>query len=505
MHVPRLTAPALLYSLALLALSCSPVRQGEDLLVTLLADGSERSILAPASTTVSSLLEQADIVLGPLDRIEPPLATILHDDTRITIVRVLEEDRCQRHPIPFQVVGPGETASGAAQRVQAGVPGEEERCHRILFEDGIERDRVETSRVIIREAVDEVWQEDALTEVEPLYFPGTLVWLSDGNAWLARGDSNQLRQLTRAGKLDGKVLSLSSGGQSLLFTRKQIEDRNNTESNTLWLMPDLDDPSNVVRLLPENVLHAGWKPGSAVEFAYIDSTAKNRVSLLRIDPDSGEILSFRELLTATSENGEQPAITGFNWSGDGSQLSWVGGDTIGITNMNGSNFTLSPGRTGFESASSPCASHAPVWSPDSRLVAIASPAGLDAPSMLSIIDWKVDLRVPLAVNVGPCPAPAWAPLSESGLLAHLQAREPDRPGSRAGFDLVILDRDGSNQRLLFPEAVRPGLEPQQVTWSADARLLALTWQEQLWLVDVNSAEARQFPFSGVVSRIEWSG
>ena len=69
---------------------------------------------------------------------------------------------------------------------------------------------------------------------------------------------------------------------------------------------------------------------------------------------------------------------------------------------------------------------------------------------------------------------------------------------------MILDRDGSNQRLLFPEAGRPGLEPQQVAWSADARLLAFTWQEQLWLVDVDSAEAWPFPFSGVVSRIEWS-
>ena len=504
MRVPRLTAPALLYSLALLALSCSPARQGEDLLVTLLADGSERSILVPASTTVSSLLEQANIVPGPLDRIEPPLDTMLHDDTRITIVRVLEEDRCQRHPIPFQVVGPGETASGGAQRVQTGLPGEEERCHRILFEDGIERGRVETSRVIIREAVDEVWQKDARTKVVPLYFPGTLVWLSDGNAWLARGDSNQVRQLTRAGNLDGRVLSLSNDGHGLLYTRKQIEDRNNTESNTLWLIPDLDNSSNVVPLLPENVLHADWRPGSAVEFAYIDGTAKNSVSLLRIDPDTGEILFFRELQTATPEDGAQPAITGFNWSGDGRQLLWVAGDTVGITDINGSNFALSSGRTGFGGASAPCASHAPVWSPDSRFVAIASPAGLDAPSTLSIIDWKSELQVPLVAKVGPCPAPAWAPLRDSGLLAHLQARDPARPGSRAGHDLMILDRDGSNQRLLFPEAGRPGLKPQQVAWSADARLLAFTWQEQLWLVDVDSAEAWPFPFSGDVSRIEWS-
>ncbi|MCY3946723.1 MAG: ubiquitin-like domain-containing protein [Anaerolineaceae bacterium] len=504
MRLPRLTELALLCCLALLTLSCSPSRQGGDLLVTLLADGSERSILVPASTSVSSLLEKADVVLGPLDRIEPPLTTMLLDDTRITIVRVLEEERCQRHPIPFRVVGPGETASGATQRVQTGLPGEEERCHRIRSEDGIERDRVETSRVVIREAVDEVWQEDTLTEVEPLSFPGTLVWLSGGNAWLARGNSDRLRQLTQDGKLDGRVLSLSADGNRLIYTRTQVEDRINSGGNALWLIQDLDNPSNIVRLLPENVLHAGWRPGSAVEFAYTDSTAKNSVSILRIDPETGEILSFRELLAPNPEDGAQHAITGFQWSGDGRQLSWVQGASIGIMDLNGNNVSLSSVETGIGNATATCASHAPVWSPDNRFVAIASPARLDAPSSLSIIDWKGELQVPLVTNVGPCPAPAWAPVRESGLLAHLQARDPDRPVSRAGHELMILDRDGSNQTLLFPDTGQPGLEPQQVVWSADARLLALIWQEQLWLVDVLSAEAWPFPFSGDVSRIEWS-
>ncbi|MDD9956384.1 MAG: ubiquitin-like domain-containing protein [Anaerolineaceae bacterium] len=504
-RIPSLIPPALLFGLALLAVSCSPARQGGDLLVTLLADGSERSILVPASTSVSSLLDQAEVVLGPLDRIEPPLPTVLHDDTRITIVRVLEEDRCQRHPIPFQVVGPGETASAAAQRVQTGLPGEEERCHRIRFEDGIEQDRVEINRVIIREAVDEVWQEDTLTEVEPLSFPGTLVWLSDGNAWLAHGDSSHLRQLTRDGNLDGNVLSLSTDGNRLLYTQRLVEGQKVPDNNALWLMPDPGVPSKVVRLLPENVLHAGWRPGSAVEFAYADSTAKNSVSILRIDPDTGEILSFRELLIPISEDGTQPGIAGFNWSGDGRQLSWVQGDSTGIMDMDGNNVSLSSGATGFGNASAPCASHAPVWSLDSRFVATASPAGLDAPSTLNVIDWKGELQVPLATNVGPCPAPSWAPVRVSGLLAHLQARDPDRPTSRAGHDLMILDRDGSNQKLLFPDAGQPGLEPQQVVWSADARLLALTWQKQLWLIDVVSGEARPFPFSGNITRIEWSG
>ncbi len=505
MTMLRSITPALLFCLALLSVSCSPTRQGGDLLVTLLADGSERTMLLPASTSVSALLNQVDIVLGPLDRIEPPLPTTLHDGMRVTIVRVLEEERCERHPIPFQRVGPVEPAIGAAQRVQTGLPGEEERCHRVRIEDGIERGRTETSRVIIREAVDEIWREDTLAEDEPFSFPGTLVWLSEGNAWLARGDSSQLRPLTWDGKLDGRVLSLTSDGTRLLFTRKQVDDRNATDSNTMWLMPDLDNPSEVVRLLPESVRLADWTPGSATEFAYTDRAAEGSISIVRIDPDTGEILSFRELLPPRPADGAEPAITGFNWSGDGGHLAWVQGDSVGVMDEFGNNVTLLSGEAGLMSTRGPCTSHAPVWSPNSRFVAIGLPAKADSPSSVYIIDSRGELKVSLATNVGPCPAPSWAPHRESGLLAHLQARDPDRPNSRAGLDLMLLDRDGSNERLLFPESGQPGLEPQQVVWSGDARLLAFFWQEQLWLVDAVSGEARPFPFSGTVSRIEWSG
>lgn len=505
MRMPRLTPAALWFGLALLACACSPARQDGDLLVTLLADGSERSILLPASTSVSSLLSQADVALGPLDRIEPPLDAMLLDGMRVTIVRVLEEERCERRPFPFQRVGPVALAGGAAQRVQAGLPGEEERCYRLRFEDGIERERVETGRVIIREARDEIWREDLQNEVEPLAFAGTLVWLSDGNAWLARGDSGQLRQLTRDGNLDGSVLSLSSDGTRLLFSRKQVDGRDAALSNTLWLMPDLDAPADVLRLLPENVLHAEWVPGSGLEFAWTDSVADNRVSLVHIDPDTGEFLSFRELSAPQPDGGAQSGVTRFNWSGDGSHLAWAQGDSIGIMDRSGDKVTMLSGATGVKSASSPCAGQAPVWSPDGRFVVAGLPAGTDTPSSLSVFDLQGEWRVPLATEVGPCPAPAWAPPRDSGLLAHLRARDLDRPTSRAGHDLMILDRDGSNERTLFPQAGQPGLEAQQVVWSVDGRMLAFTWQEQLWLVDVAGGEASPFPFAGSVTGIEWAG
>ncbi|MCE2490233.1 MAG: hypothetical protein J4G17_09695, partial [Anaerolineae bacterium] len=149
MRVILVKPPTLLFCLALFASSCSPARQEQDLLVTLVADGTERSILLPGSVTVLSLLELADISLGPLDRMEPPLDTLLLDGMRVTLVRVIEQDLCERYEIPFQVVGPDNSAVSTWQRVQPGLPGEGERCHRVRTEVGVERDRVEIGRVII--------------------------------------------------------------------------------------------------------------------------------------------------------------------------------------------------------------------------------------------------------------------------------------------------------------------------------------------------------------------
>ncbi len=504
MRVILVKPPTLLFCLALFASSCSPARQEQDLLVTLVADGTERSILLPGSVTVLSLLELADISLGPLDRIEPPLNTLLLDGMRVTLVRVIEQDLCERYEIPFQVVGPDNSAISTGQRVQPGLPGEGERCHRVRTEDGVERDRVEIDRVIIREPVNEIWRAEFSPEARPLSFPGTLVWTSEGNAWLARRDSSHLRQLTRDGNLDGKVLALSSDGNSLLFTKRQGDPRSAPDSNQLWLIADLDNPAAAIQLLPENVLHARWVPANASEFGYTDSATENTISIVRIDPDTGEFLSFRELLAPITEGEPQLAKTGFNWSGDGEYLSWARGNSIGLMDKSGEITALISDRSGEEDRLAICAGHAPIWSSNGRFV-VTSMGAEGGPTSVTIFDIHGDLHFPLAKKVGPCPAPVWAPDRDTGLLAYLQARDPEHPLSRAGHDLMIVDRDGSNERLLFPETGQPGLAPQQVAWSPDSQLLALIWQERLWIVEVTNGDAQPFPFSGNVSGVRWAG
>jgi len=75
---------------------------------------------------------------------------------------------------------------------------------------------------------------------------------------------------------------------------------------------------------------------------------------------------------------------------------------------------------------------------------------------------------------------------------------------------MVMDRDGSNQGVLFPQEGEPGLEPQQVVWSSetlpekDQYWIAITYQGNLWLVDSQGIEPpQQVTGDGLVSRFDW--
>jgi streptogramin lyase len=55
----------------------------------------------------------------------------------------------------------------------------------------------------------------------------------------------------------------------------------------------------------------------------------------------------------------------------------------------------------------------------------------------------------------------------------------------------------------------PGMEPQQVIWSPQplpggkSFSIAVLYQGNIWMVDVDSGQARQLTGEGVVSKIAW--
>jgi len=95
-------------------------------------------------------------------------------------------------------------------------------------------------------------------------------------------------------------------------------------------------------------------------------------------------------------------------------------------------------------------------------------------------------------------------------VAFLQAIFPEQ-SETSRYRLVVMDRDGSNHRLLFPPEESTGLEPQ-LNWgawspapmeSSNNYAIAVLHQGNLWLVDAISGETIQVTGDGLTTRVIW--
>jgi hypothetical protein len=105
-------------------------------------------------------------------------------------------------------------------------------------------------------------------------------------------------------------------------------------------------------------------------------------------------------------------------------------------------------------------------------------------------------------------------------IAYLQAIFPTQSDT-SRYRLVVMDRDGSNRRVLFPTEGTPGLDPQQPLWAptpaseaplaegtalpsaGEGHWLAVIHQGNLWLIHSHTGEARQLTGDGLVDRVDW--
>jgi hypothetical protein len=122
--------------------------------------------------------------------------------------------------------------------------------------------------------------------------------------------------------------------------------------------------------------------------------------------------------------------------------------------------------------------------------------------------------ISLAADVGMFAYPVVSPaqnLSSGEIafqIAFLQAIFP-RQSDSSPYRLVVMDRDGSNQKVLFPAQGEPGLEPQQVVWSPAGLqnkagfVVGLLHQGNLWLVNTQSGQAQQVTGDGLSKRLAW--
>ena len=512
---------ALLLPLLLLA-ACVP---DSSRTVTLVADGQTR-VLATEALTVRDLLVEAGVTLDADDRVEPVEPTFIVDDMTIRVVRVETRTEVEQQETPFerQTVRDASIPAGETILQQAGITGIEELTYRVIAEDGVEIVRQLVRQVTLREPRTEIIVIGAQAELEPVPITGTVVYLATRNAWVIQTVSPNQRRLTSTGDLDGRVFVLSPDGATLLFTRVSTETGATAPLNTLWMVETATADAVPIQLNVESVLWAGWAPecngtpsGSNCRIAYTTGAraegnpgwkAENDLWIASPRARDGRLLNRSRIIEPTGTYGWWGSV--YAWAPDGRNLAYARADEVGTIRVsNGqqtSLFHFPAYRTYAAWVWTPTVS----WSPEGEFVvtALHGPAPMGGePEDSPVFDvWVLaansTITAELVSEAGMWAAPAYA--LEGDLIAFGHARSPYVSGT-SGYDLCVMDRDGSDRRTLFPPEGEIGLDDpvDKVAWGPGGDRLIVVYQGNLYLLAVAGGEIRQLTAEGNVAMARW--
>lgn len=506
---------------------CQSVQPGAPLQlnVTILADGSQTAVKLAPGSTVQSALTAVNITLSNLDRVEPPSYTVLTEGTAVIVTRVIETFEIEEVVLPFErQTVPNESLPENQRRlVQAGANGLQRITYRIVTENGVETSRNVFQVVTVNEAVPEIEMIGVQRPFTSTPIAGRLAYLTAGNAWLMDGATGDRRPVVTSADLDGRVFAVSPDGEWLLFTRKPAQ--GDTEHiNSLWVVSLTTADAAPIDLKTNNIVHyAGWNPNRAQSVLY--STVEPRAAAPGWQANNDlQVVRFSSGGVSSRDTLIEPNIGGiygwwgttFGFSPDGSQLAYARPDSVGLVNLDTGETTsltdILPLQTRGDWAWVPGFG----WSYDGKTIYVVNHlplAGLandETSPLFNIHATSLNSgSIPLARQTGMFAYPAASPEQEQGRyqLAYLQAFFPEQ-SENSRYRLMVMDRDGSNSRSLFPSEGLPGLDPQRVVWAPD-RLpdspywLAFIYQGNLWLADPATSEVRQITGDGLITNIDW--
>ena len=510
---------------ALTLTSCrSPQLAGSEMMVTITAGDDSRQVSLPAGSTVSEALNNAGIVMDSLDRTDPPSYTVLSDGDTIVFIRVEELFETEEQIIPFekQVVRNESLPDGETRLVQAGVNGLQEITYRRVLENGEEISKSVVKSIFLVEPIPEVMMVGAQASFAPLPIPGKLVYLAGGNAWLMDTTTANRVPIVTTGDLDGRIFELSPRGDYLIYTRKSTKPASQ-EINTLWAVRTTNGGRPFTTGISNVVHFADWIPNTG-SFAY--STVEPRATapgwqanndLHRYSISTGE---KRRILDANSGGVYGWWGMNFAFAPDG-RLAYARPDGIGLVDLDGKYLKplldIVPLNTHSDWAWLPEI----TWGADSKslyYVTHAPPPSLvseeDSPFFnLSVAAFESNTGFDIADQTGMFAYPSSSPLQSSSRerqfqLAYLQAIFPEQ-SETSRYRLIVMDRDGSNRRAIFPATDAPGLEPQSPAWAPgtidgqSGYFVAIVYQGNLWIVDSGNGQAFQVTGDGLVTRIDW--
>jgi hypothetical protein len=532
-------------ALALLAAGCAqPQATQASIRVSLSADGQKLDLQVPPGTTVQQALDKAGLELNALDRTEPPPYTVLSDGAEARLVRVTEEFEIEQVVIPYEQQTLRNESLPVEREVliQAGKTGLQEITYRRVYEDGVQvsSQPIPVKSVIVQEPMPEIRMIGVQTPFVPVEVPGKLYYLRDGNIWKIEGNTANRQAVLTLGDLDGRVLSVSDDGSRVLFTRRSEEEG---QINSLWAAPitagaDIDSANiptdnEPVDLGVKNVIHfADWIPGqnSKVIFSTVEPRsaapgwqANNDLQVLTFSPN-GWTTKWTTILEVNAGGVYGWWGTFFDWSPDGNSLAFSRPDGVGIVDYKTGTLTTTlnilPLQTHGDWAWVPGIS----WGPDGNALYTidhTAPEGSDNPEESQDFDLTAVLMqggptLHLVSKTGMFAYPLASPLQSPSTgeidyqIAYLQAAFPEQ-SETSRYRLVVMDRDGSNRRTLFPPAENTGMAPEQHwgAWSpaplseSASYNLAVLYQGNLWLVDAATGEAFQITGDGLTTRVLW--
>ena len=493
--------------------------------ITVTADGKTEQVSVPAGSTVLQALQQTGITPGDLDKSDPPFYAVLNNGDTIKLTRVREEFVTEDQTIPFeqQIIRNESLPDGQTRQVQAGVNGEQEITYRRILEDGVETSKTIVKTVILQNAVPEIMMVGAQSSFTPLTIPGKIAYLAGGNAWIMDTTTANRTLLINTGDLDGRIFTLSTNGNYLLFTRKSKKPVDQ-QINTLWAVSTKSSSPSPIYLNAANIVHfAAWIPNSNTA-AYSTVEPRTTAPGWQANNDLYEVGlngSPKKILDASSGGiygwwGMSYAI-----SPDGS-IAYARPDGVGMVNVAGgflaspllditplqthSDWAWVPGISfGGDGKSLYFVDHAPAPAP---ITDEESPY-FDLKGISLLNNFTADFIKQVGMFASPIASPARQNGQEiSYQLAYLQAIFPDQ-SETSRYRLTVMDRDGSNHRAIFPPPDSTGLEPQTPVWAPQpiqgqtGDFLAIVYQGNLWLVDSGSGQSYQITGDGLITNIDW--
>ena len=440
----------------------------------------------PKGTSVDTALQNAGITLSGSDRVEPSGSMLLVEDSHIRVIRVEEVVETEQEVIPFQVLRqPTEDLpTGQEKLLQSGKNGLKEIVYIRVFENGEEVSFSEVSSRELEAAVDEIILVGVQSSIAPISLPSPLVYISNGNAWIMDQSTANRSLIVSTGDLDGRVLRLSEDGSWLLFTRTEEDE---DIINSLWAVEVESGGTLLIELDTLNVIHfADWFSVSEQKFA--SSTVEPRLSAPGWQANNDLIIKV------FSNNGWTSRVSTLQETNYGGVYGWWGTDyqvapdrdyvvysspdQVGIITVEEADkntlLDIVPYKTQGDWAWMPGIGIGPLG----NVIYTVDHAAQDGSSTTEESPLFDLVAIPLlgggvrtlVDNVGmfayPLPSPIQAkPTGEASYqVAYLQAVFPEQ-SSTSNYRVGIMDRDGSNQQLIFPSQDKPGLQPSR-GWGA---------------------------------------